>query len=157
MFLQILLMAATMFVAFPADRVQAQEPATGEVTADAINAQMKEKVETSRRKLVTLRQRLDQPSIEDLTLAELRLQAEEVASEVALAATTLESRLSQIQARLGDLGEAPAAGQPPEAAAVTDERNRLMAERAELTVIIDDAANLKTLRANAFQANGTVA
>jgi len=153
MFLQILLMAAAMFVAFPADGVQAQEPATGEVTADAINAQMKEKVETSRRKLVTLRQRLDQPSIEDLTLAELRLQAEEVASEVALAATTLENRLSQIQARLGDLGEAPAAGQPPEAAAVTDERNRLMAERAELTVIIDDAANLKT---NASQAVATI-
>ena len=151
--LQVILAAAFMSIAFPGTLLHAQQPVTATVTADAINPEMKDKVEASRRKIVTLLQRLEQPSIEDLALAQLRFEAEEVASELELAAATLESRLAQIQARLGDLGEAPVAGQAAEPASVTEERNRLTAERAELTVIIDDAASLRN---SATEAVGTI-
>lgn len=146
-------MTALMLTAVPVGRVQAQQPAAAEVTADSINEEMSERLEASRQRLIDIRQRLEQTPIEDLKLAELRVQADEVASELESASADLETRLSQIQARLADLGEAPAAGQPAEAEAVTDERNRLTTERAELTVIIDDAANLRT---NANEATSSI-
>ena len=51
-------------------------------------------------------------------------------------------RLDQIKARLAELGEPPKDGQPPEAEIVANERNALMAERAQLNVVQGDAETL---------------
>ena len=148
------LFAALLFLTGPfGATAHAQETPKAQVTADSINAQMQEELDAVRQRLGNLRSGFEQPTVDDLLLAELRAQAEGLSDEIKKAAATLDTRLAQIHARLADLGEPPASGQPPETAAVTDERNRLIAERAELTVIIDDAANLTT---GATQAVGSI-
>ncbi|MCF6368717.1 mechanosensitive ion channel [Rhizobium sp. TRM95001] len=146
-------MAAVMLLSILVMAVasHAQQAPRAEVTADSINDEVQETLAASRQKLSTVRERLEQPGVDDMRLAELRVQAEDVASEVQGTSAEMETRLAQIEARLADLGEPPAAGQPPEAAAVTEERNRLTTERAELTVLTDDAAGLMS------SANQTVA
>lgn len=148
-FVALLLLAAPV----AAPPAYAQGTPAAEVTADSINAQMQEELGAVRQRLGILRDGFGQPTADDLRLAELRAQAEELSDELKKTAATLETRLSQIHARLADLGEPPAGGQPPEMAAVTEERNRLTTERAELTTIIDDAANLTT---GATQAVGSI-
>lgn len=131
----------------------AQEAAAAVVTADSINEDMRARLESVRQKLTTVRQGFEGSAVDDLRLAELRIQAEELVTELQTSEAAQKTRLAQIQARLADLGEPPAAGQPAEIAAVTDERNRLTTERAELTVISDDGANLLT---SATQAVGSI-
>ncbi|HEV7437957.1 MAG TPA: mechanosensitive ion channel family protein, partial [Pseudorhizobium sp.] len=143
--------AMSLSVLMMAAAGHAQQPPRAAVTADSINAEVQETLAASRQKLGAVRERLEQPGVDDMRLAELRVQAEDVVSEVQGTSAEMETRLAQIEARLADLGEPPAAGQPPEAAAVTEERNRLTTERAELTVLTDDAAGLTT------SANQTVA
>lgn len=136
--------------------VHAQATATAEVTADSINQDMRAKLESVRQKLGTVRQAFEGTAVDDLRLAELRVHAEEVVAELHAVKATQETRLAQIQARLADLGEPPASGQPPEVADVTEERNRLTTERAELTVIVDDSTNLVTSATQAVTAISTL-
>src|SRR3546814_106547 len=131
----------------------AQNAATAEVTADSINAAMRATLDQARKALADIETDFEAARDDDLRLAELRNQADELAVELRGASGNLANRVAQIEARLVDLGERPAAGQPPELAAVTDERNRLLAERAEITVIVDDAANLIN---SATQTVGTI-
>lgn len=112
------------------------------VTDDSINAKTRSDLATIRAQLDSFRQRVQKDSDDDASLAELRVKAEEITGEMQSASTRLKDRAEQIQARLTTLGEAPKDGQPAEPPLVSEERNRLLNERAELNVVVDNATNL---------------
>ncbi len=121
---------------------QRQEQVPPNVTADSINSDMKGKIDAIRQQLDSFRNRIQSDADDDARLAELRVQAEAIVGEMRSTSDAMRTRVEQIQARLKSLGEPPAAGQPPEAPAVVEERNRLLNERSELNIIVDDAGQL---------------
>ncbi|WP_235988428.1 mechanosensitive ion channel family protein [Pseudorhizobium endolithicum] len=122
----------------------AQEAQEAEVTADSINIEMRDKLGGIRQQLETLQEAMQRDVRDDARLAELRVQAEEIVAQMQEASATLATRVQQIQARLTDLGEPPQGGQPPEPPLVTEERNKLLNERAEINVIVEDAEQLSS-------------
>lgn len=151
--LAVLLLGVPSLPVAGAGHAHAQNAVTAEVTADSINAAMRVVLDQARNALAGIETDFEAARDDDLRLAELRNQADQLAAKLRGTSESLAKRVAQIEARLVDLGEKPTAGQPPELAAVTEERNRLLAERAEITVIIDDAANLTN---SATQAVGTI-
>jgi potassium-dependent mechanosensitive channel len=122
---------------------QAQEaPPPVDVTADSINIEMKDKLQSLRQQLDSFRDNVQSASDDDARLAELRVRAEEIVEEMRATSDAMKVRVEQIQGRLTSLGEPPASGQPPEAPAVLEERTKLQNERSELNLIVDDAGNL---------------
>ncbi|WP_052182693.1 mechanosensitive ion channel domain-containing protein [Rhizobium sp. YS-1r] len=121
---------------------QPQPQLESAVTIDSINADMKAKIEAIRRQLDTFRSRVQEDSSDDARLAELRVQAEKIVEEMNVISDAMRTRIEQIQSRLASLGDPPPAGQASEAPAVTEERGRLLNERSELNIIVDDAGTL---------------
>lgn len=113
-----------------------------DVTVDSINTDMKGKIDAIRQQLDSFRNRIQNDADDDARLAELRVQAEAIVGEMRSTSDAMRTRVEQIEARLKSLGEPPAAGQPAEAPAVVEERNRLLNERSELNIIVDDAGQL---------------
>ncbi len=139
--LSMLILAAAMPMAVAGSA--AAQSQIGEVTTDSINAEMRETLEA-------LRSRLDsslsavEGARDDARLAQLRVEIDEIVTEMGTVSEALNTRLGQIQGRLDTLGEPPQSGQPPEPGAVRDERTRLLNERGELNVVIEDAERLST-------------
>lgn len=131
-----------------ATSVHAEDAIRIEATNGASNAEIQSQLAGVRQKLEGILGKLDGPRRDDLYLAGLRAEADNLI--VALKKTTgaLDTRSSKIENQLADLGDPPAEGRPGEATAVTQERSRLSAERAELALMSDDAASLA---ANATQ------
>lgn len=136
--------AILMLTVFLQGAAHAQQPSgqPAEVTADSINIEMKDKLQSLRQQLDSFRQDVNSATDDDARLADLRVRAEEIVEQMRAAADAMKIRVEQIQGRLTSLGEAPASGQPPEAPAVTEERTKLLNERSELNLIVDDAGNL---------------
>jgi small-conductance mechanosensitive channel len=126
----------------PQAQGQRQEQLPPDVTVDSINTDMKGKIDAIRQQLDSFRNRIQSDADDDARLAELRVQAETIVGEMRSASDAMRTRVEQIQARLTSLGEPPKAGQPAEAPAVVEERNRLLNERSELNLIVDDAGQL---------------
>jgi small-conductance mechanosensitive channel len=133
--------AGLSIAAAPAVGQEPPKPAA-DVTSDSINTDMQGKLEAIRKQLTTFRGRVDSDAQDDARLAELRAQAEDIVGEMRAASDAMKTRVEQIQARLTSLGGPPAAGQPPEAPAVVEERTKLLNERSQLNLIVDDAGNL---------------
>lgn len=84
---------------------------------------------------------------DDAYLVRLRLKLEAVSTEALQSALVFKPRLAEINARVEQLGAAPADGQPPEAETVREERQALAAEKTEINAVIATAQNL-SLRSN---------
>lgn len=115
---------------------------TANVTADSINIEMKDKLEGMRQQINSFRQSVEAAPDDDAKLADIRVKAENIIGEMQTASDAMKVRVEQIQNRLASLGDAPAAGQPPESPAVSEERSKLQNERSELNLIVDDAGSL---------------
>ncbi len=83
---------------------------------------------------------------DDATLAEVASRLQPLRDELAKQIAALEPRLAQVDVRLKQLGDAPAANAPPEDPALAAERTRLTAERGELDTDLKQA-RLLALRA----------
>ncbi|HEX5935415.1 MAG TPA: DUF3772 domain-containing protein, partial [Pseudorhizobium sp.] len=145
----------------PFSRPASAQEEAGDETVDSINADMRDKLSVLRRQLDQFAAAVQQDRDDDARLADLRVQAEEIVGEMRVASDALNTRIQQIQARLTDVGEPPQSGQPAEPPAVTEERNRLLNEKAQINVIIEDAEglssaadrlanNISTIRRNLF-------
>ncbi len=146
-FAAFLILAGAAFVGLPAEvaaqaQQQAQPQVEADVTVDSINEDMKGKLDAIRGQLNNFRTRIEDEAHDDARLAELRVQAEEIVKEMRAASDAMKTRVEQIQGRLASLGEPPASGQPAEAPAVAEERARLLNERSQLNIIVDDAGSL---------------
>ncbi|GLS40253.1 mechanosensitive ion channel protein [Mesorhizobium tianshanense] len=79
---------------------------------------------------------------DDASLVDIRLQLEEMSRGALNSALAFRPRLTEINARLEQLGAPPAEGQPPEPDIVTSERQALASEKAEINAVIAAAQNL---------------
>lgn len=89
-----------------------------------------------------LEKKIQEDGDDDASLVDIRLQLEEMSRGALDSALAFRPRLSEINARLDQLGAPPAAGQPPEPDIVTSERQALASEKAEINAVIAAAQNL---------------
>ncbi|MBZ9798065.1 mechanosensitive ion channel family protein [Mesorhizobium sp. ES1-4] len=85
---------------------------------------------------------IHQDGEDDASLVGIRLQLEELSRQSLNSALAFRSRLGEINARLEQLGPAPAAGQPAEPDIVSSERQALTSEKAEINAVIAQAQTL---------------
>lgn len=122
----------------PAD----QAPAPAEPARDEQLTAAGDRLNAAKDQLGHLREQVDQHEQDDARLAELKVKVDALVREVLQISVDLRPRLNDVQTRLTELGSAPAEGQPPEAASVTEERGRLNAARAEVNAITGQAEDL---------------
>ncbi|TKT80064.1 mechanosensitive ion channel family protein [Aquamicrobium sp. LC103] len=84
---------------------------------------------------------------DDAALVEVRNHLEEQARRLIASGVAFRPRLAAINNRLDEIGPAPGEGSPPEPAALTEERQSLLNEKAEINTLLGDAEKL-SLRAN---------
>ncbi|TIX99472.1 MAG: mechanosensitive ion channel family protein, partial [Mesorhizobium sp.] len=89
-----------------------------------------------------LEKKIQEDGADDASLVDIRLQLEEMSRGALNSALAFRPRLSEINARLDQLGVPPAAGQPPEPDIVTSERQALASQKAEINAVIATAQNL---------------
>lgn len=141
--LPFLAMLAALIVAIP--MAWAQIPA-GDTSATASTpaAQAHVTLQDLSAALDKLREDAKGAENDDEHLAALGVKVEGLDRDVVKTSGDLRARLDQIKARLAEIGDPPADGQPPEATIVSDERQRLTGERAELTTVVGEADALST-------------
>lgn len=89
-----------------------------------------------------LEKKIQEDGDDDASLVDIRLQLEEMSRGALNSALAFRPRLSEINARLDQLGAPPAEGQPPEPDIVSSERQALASEKAEINAVIAAAQNL---------------
>ena len=121
--------------------VSAQIPSTDQASASAtsIAAKAHASLQSFADQLEVLRSKAKAAESDDEKLAALGAQVDDFSRDVSKVSADLRARIDQIKARLVELGEAPAEGQPPESSIVTEERQRLTSERAEVTTVSGEA------------------
>ncbi|WP_405048673.1 mechanosensitive ion channel family protein [Rhizobium rhizogenes] len=137
--------------AFAQDQQAAQPPQQTEQQPQPLANGLLEAAVTelnkAKKEYASLQDSAKQPGGDDETLVALSGRADDLNRSVAAISTRLKPRNTEIDARLTQLGAAPKEGQPPEAVIVTQERDRLNAERSQISALILDADNL-TAEAN---------
>jgi small-conductance mechanosensitive channel len=94
-----------------------------------------------------LEKKIQADANEDSALLDDRLQLGDLSSQALKSALTFRPQLTEINRRLEQLGPAPAAGQPPEADIVANERKTLEGQKAQINSVIATAESL-SLRIN---------
>ena len=136
--------AATMVLfAFAA---AAQQVGTGR-TGYAIVDEQRTVIEGVTARTDALEKQITLHAEDDAKLVEIRLQLEELAGELLTSALAFRPRLTEISNRIEQLGPPPAEGQPPEPDIVDDERQSLIAEKAEINAVLG-LAESQTIRIN---------
>lgn len=78
----------------------------------------------------------------DQKLVEVRLDLEDISTALLKSGVAFRPRLVEINARLEQLGQPPAEGQPPETDLVANERKALLAEKTQINVLLGKAEDL---------------
>ncbi|MCY1669123.1 mechanosensitive ion channel [Rhizobium sp. SL86] len=131
----------SMFVASAAAQT-APAPSAAPASQESLPARAQALTAQARKTLDSLTARSASENVEDVQLADFKVQADELGGQLDGFLAETKQRQDQILARLTEIGEPPKEGQPPEAAVVTEERNRLTAERTELTAISSEVGQL---------------
>lgn len=92
----------------------------------------------------------------DAGLLRIRLKLEQLDNKVVESVPELQPRLEEINARLEQVGPPPGEGMPEEPPAVVQERNLLLAERAEINLVIGAADNLASQSENLIARIGAI-
>lgn len=108
-------------------------------------------IEQYSRQADELERRITANNQEDGKLVEIRLQLEELARDLLASAVAFRPRLAEINARLEQLGPAPAEGQS-EPDIVSTERRELAGEKAEINAVLGLAESL-SIRVNSLIEN----
>ncbi|ULJ72977.1 mechanosensitive ion channel family protein [Rhizobium gallicum] len=143
------LMLAVSAAGLPGSFAAAQEPPQPQAQTEApapladtgLDQAVKE-IEKAKAKLASLQDGVKQNADNDDALVSLSAQVDELGRHILTTSVNLRPRFDQIKSRLTELGDPPKEGQPPEAQIVTEERNALTAERAQINAVTGDAENL---------------
>jgi small-conductance mechanosensitive channel len=127
-----------------------QSPASADQPAAAAQATVSTGLVADQQKvLAALAARVDaeeksipQNAEDDAALVDIRLRLEDLSHQALQSALAFRPRLGEINARLDQLGDPPAAGQPAEPDIVAAERQALLAEKAEINAVIGVAQTL---------------
>ncbi|HET9537756.1 MAG TPA: mechanosensitive ion channel family protein [Mesorhizobium sp.] len=109
---------------------------------DGIVNQQQKTIEALAKKIDDLEKSITANSEDDAHLVEIRLQLEGVNRELLASGQAFRPRLAEISARLDQLGAPPEKDAPPEPSIVTQERQDLAAEKADINAILGAAENL---------------
>ena len=99
-------------------------------------------LDAARRQLATIAAEVKESGSDDGRLVDLKARSDDLGRTVIAASASIRPRFDEIGKRLTELGDPPKEGQPPEAAIVTEERNKLLGEKAEINALIGDAESL---------------
>jgi len=127
---------AAPVVAEPAAEAAAAPPRDEQILAT------EKRIEDARARLSSLRDQVEKNLEEDNVLADLKVKVDALVREALAISVDLRPRIDDIQARLTELGEPPAEGQPAESASVTEERARFKSARAEVNALTGQAEDL---------------
>jgi len=106
-----------------------------EAAASPAITSAEEKLASAEADIIRLIKRVEDNAENDAALVELKLDAETLARSMLDIGVSLRPRLTEIKARIEQLGPAPANGEPAEPDAITAERTRLAAERAMINTL----------------------
>jgi small-conductance mechanosensitive channel len=98
-----------------------------------------------------LQARIEARRDDDSSLVEIRLQLDDISAALLRSGLAFRPRLADINAKLEQLGPAPAEGQPPEPEIVASQRKALIAEKAEINAALGIAESL-SVRVNSLVA-----
>ncbi|WP_353645588.1 mechanosensitive ion channel family protein [Mesorhizobium sp. WSM2239] len=115
----------------------------------AIVTKQRAVMDSLRQRTDLLEKQIAANSEDDARLVDTRLQLEEAEHQLLQSSVAFRPRLAEINARLDQLGPAPAEGQPPEPDLVARERQALMAEKAEINAALGVAED-QSIRINAL-------
>ena len=132
----------------PAPLPVTEQPAP--VVADAVLPAIvaaEEKLAAAEANIGRLTTRVAENANDDVALVALKLEVETLARGMLDIGVSLRPRLTEIKARIEELGPVPAEGEPAEPAAIVEERARLASERARINTLTGRAEAV-TVRAN---------
>lgn len=119
-----------------------QQPQTQDAVKQAVQSlqqDAKAALEKAAQALNSLRKSVGEATVTDNDLAQFKLQVDAVAKAISDAKAELQNRYNLVVGRLEQLGNPPAAGQPPESAATAGDRKRLQGEQGQMNGILSDA------------------
>ncbi len=99
-------------------------------------------IDQTRKQLASLEDSIKQSRSDDDALVTLAGKADDLTRSAAAISARLKPHAEEMTARLTQIGAPPKEGQPPEAAIVTQEREKLTAAIAQINVVMGDADNL---------------
>jgi potassium-dependent mechanosensitive channel len=117
--------------------------------ANGVIAEQQKIIDELTRKTDDLEKQVAANSDDDARLVEIRLQLEEVGRQLLTSGQAFRPRITEIKARLDQLGPVPGKDQPAEPDVVTVERQNLTAEKAEINALLGVAENL-SIRINSL-------
>ncbi|MDF1607584.1 mechanosensitive ion channel family protein [Hoeflea sp. YIM 152468] len=120
--------------AAPADQVAAPLSAS-EMGVSPVITEAEKKLEAAEAAFARLTKRVDQTTDNDNALVDLKLEVGALARSMLDIGVSLRPRLTEIKARIDQLGAAPAEGEPAEPDAVAADRARLAEERALINTL----------------------
>ncbi|MBV6651832.1 MAG: mechanosensitive ion channel family protein [Hoeflea sp.] len=129
----------------PAQTSVAATPA--EPTVSPAISQAEEKLTAAETSITRLTRRVEENMTDDSSLVGLKVEVEELARSMLDIGVSLRPRLTEVKARLEQLGPPPAEGEPAEPDSVIAERTRLAAERAQINALTGRAEAV-SVRAN---------
>lgn len=109
--------------------------------------QAEEELTAAETSITRLTRRVEENMTDDSSLVDLKVEAEELARGMLDIGVSLRPRLTEVKARLEQLGPPPAEGEPAEPDSVIAERTRLAAERAQINALTGRAEAV-SVRAN---------
>nr|WP_244598703.1 mechanosensitive ion channel domain-containing protein [Rhizobium tubonense] len=118
---------------------QAQQPSQAPQLANGVLDRAAVDLEKARKQLASLQDSAKQSASDDEALVVLSGKADELNRTIAAVSASLKPRFDEINNRLTQIGPPPKEGQPPEVPLVAQERDRLTAERSQITVVTGDA------------------
>ncbi|SDN98235.1 mechanosensitive ion channel family protein [Phyllobacterium sp. OV277] len=118
----------------PAPVAEAPAPAV----PSSIVSEQRPVIDALKKQIAAYEQKFKQKADADAALANLRLDLEGSAKKLLDIGVSFRPRITEINARLEQLGSPPPQGQPAEAKIVTDERTRLTTEKAEINAVLGE-------------------
>lgn len=146
-FLALLLFAMTVAAQAPVARAQ-----NGATTDPGLVAQQQQVIASLTSRIDALEKSIAADAQNDARLVEIRAQLEGIGRELLSSGVAFRPRLNELNTRLGQLGAAPAEGQPPEPEVVSSERRSLAAEKAEINALLGQAED-QSIRVNRLVGN----
>jgi small-conductance mechanosensitive channel len=125
--------------AFAQDVVPARDDVIESVSAQIAEAE---------KQLGVVEGQVEERKSDDAALVDIKVKADELIRQLLKISVELRPRFNDVKARLAQLGEKPAEGEPEEAPSVTEERNRLNAARLEINTLTGRAEDLSIRASN---------
>ncbi|SSC73184.1 unnamed protein product [Ciceribacter sp. T2.26MG-112.2] len=115
---------------------------------DKIVGHALEQISEAEKQIEALQSQVEANKSDDAALVDIKVKADEIIRQLLKISVELRPRFNDVKARLAQLGEKPAEGEPAEAPAVTEERTRLNAARLEINTLTGRAEDLSIRASN---------